>query len=96
MALKPKKLLGLKYSIFQDIIKGNEELHVQKARLIRFYKPGDEMALTSIFLSSLKMVDPYRKNIFKTIILSNYGKLHIFTKVEFVHFNHNYLYPVPQ
>ncbi len=87
MALKPKKLLGLKYSIFQDIIKGNEELHVQKARLIPFYKPGDEMALTSIFLSSLKMVDPYRKNIFKTINLSNYGKLHIFTEVEFVLFD---------
>ena len=28
MALKPRKLLGLKYSIFQDIIKGNEELYV--------------------------------------------------------------------
>ena len=48
MALKPKKLLGLKYSIFQDIIKGNEELHVQKARLIPFYKPDDSKHFHSL------------------------------------------------
>tara|TARA_Y100001935_G_scaffold98255_1_gene81638 strand:- start:296 stop:1648 length:1353 start_codon:yes stop_codon:yes gene_type:complete len=87
MVIKPKKLLGLKFTDFQEKVSSGKEIHLQRARLIPFYKPGDEMALTSIFLSSLKLVDPYRKNIFKTINLSSYGKVHIFTEVEFVLFD---------
>ena len=87
MALRPKKIIGMKYEAFQTSVKSGEEFHLQKARLIPFYKPGDEMALTSIFLSALKLIDPFRKNIFKTINLSNYGTVHIFTEVEFILFN---------
>ena len=63
MALKPKKLIGMKFEAFQSFVKSGDEFHLQKARLIPFYKPGGEMALTSIFLSALKFIDPLRKNI---------------------------------
>ena len=86
MAPKPKKLIGMKFEAFQGFVKAGNEFHLQRARLIPFYKPGDEMALTSIFLSALKLIDPLRKNIFKTINLSNYGTVHIFTEVEFMLF----------
>ena len=86
MSPKPKKLIGMKFEAFQGFVKTGNEFHLQRARLIPFYKPGDEMALTSIFLSALKLIDPLRKNIFKTISLSNYGTVHIFTEVEFMLF----------
>ena len=86
MAPKPKKLIGMKFEAFQGFVKAGNEFHLQRARLIPFYKPGDEMALTSIFLSALKLIDPLRKNIFKTINLYNYGTVHIFTEVEFMLF----------
>ena len=44
--------------------KGNE-IHLQNAALIPFHKPGDEMSLTSIFLSSLKLIKEFREKIFK-------------------------------
>ena len=50
MVIKPKKLLGLKFTDFQEKVSSGKEIHLQRARLIPFYKPGDEMALTSIFL----------------------------------------------
>ena len=86
MSPKPKKLIGMKFEAFQGFVKTGNEFHLQRARLIPFYKPGDEMALTSIFLSALKLIDPLRKNYFKTISLSNYGTVHIFTEVEFMLF----------
>tara|TARA_B100001245_G_C22466618_1_gene238987 strand:+ start:238 stop:477 length:240 start_codon:yes stop_codon:yes gene_type:complete len=79
MVKRPKKLIGGKFSDFQSSVRDGNEFHLQKARLIPFYKPGDEMALTSIFLASIKLIDQYRKSIFKAINLSTYGSIHIFT-----------------
>ncbi|MCK5809118.1 hypothetical protein KAH37_09055 [bacterium] len=38
MAKKPTKLIGLSFSDFKDLVKTGEELHLQTARLIPFYK----------------------------------------------------------
>ena len=58
---KLKKLIGLKKTDFDLYMKKHDDIlpiqiHVRPARLIPMLKIGDEMALTSIFLSSLKLV----------------------------------------
>ena len=69
---KIKKLVGLKKTDFDLYMKEHEDIlkkqiHVRPARLIPMLKIGDEMALTSIFLSSLKLIKEFRYNLFKEI-----------------------------
>ena len=45
------------------------------------------MALTSIFLSGLRLIKEFRKDIFKSIGLPSSGKVHIYTEVEFLLFD---------
>jgi len=87
MNKKPTKIVGLDYSDFIALVNNGQELHLQSAKLIPFYKPGDEMALTSIFLSALRLVKEFRTNILKAINLPRSGKIHIFTEVEFLLFD---------
>jgi hypothetical protein len=49
MSKKPTKLIGLRFIDFMDLVESGEEINLRAARLIPFYKPGDEMALSSIF-----------------------------------------------
>jgi len=87
MAKRPTKLIGRSLSDFNAIVKSGEEMHLQTARLIPFYKPGDEMALTSIFLSGLRLIKEFRYKIFKSIGLTVSGSVHIYTEVEFLLFD---------
>ncbi len=87
MSKKPTKLIGMKIDEFESLISEGEEIHVQIARLIPFYKPGDEMALTSIFLSAIRLVSEFRAQIFKAISLSRSKYLRVYTEVEFVLFD---------
>jgi len=87
MSKKPTKIVGLGYSDFIALVNSGQELHLQSAKLIPFYKPGDEMALTSIFLSALRLIKEFRINILKTFNLTRSGKIHIFTEVEFILFD---------
>ena len=41
------KIIGLNLQKFDEIVAKGDEFHIQKARLLPFYKAGDEMALTS-------------------------------------------------
>lgn len=84
MSKKPTKLIGMTLKDFDDLLKMGNELHAQPARLIPFYKPGDEMAITSIFLAALRLVNEFRDQIFKTIGLSRSKFLRLYTEVEFV------------
>ena len=86
MSKKPTKITGLSFSVFKDLIKDGKEIHLQTAKLIPYYKPGDEMALTSIFLSALRLIKEFRKNISQAIGLTVSGKIHIFTEIEFLLF----------
>lgn len=52
--------------------------------MLPIYKIGDEMALTSVFLASLKHIKEFRKLISNCINLAGYGKLHIFTEIDFI------------
>ena len=71
---KLTKLVGLKKTDF-DLFVQNGQIKLQRANLIPTLKTGDEMALTSIFLSTVKLVKEYRDGIFKSIklkLLKNY------------------------
>ena len=71
-----------KFDAFNDFVTaGNIEL--QNARLIPVLKTGDEQALTSIFLSSLKLIKEFRDKIFSDVKLKRSGKIYYFTEVCF-------------
>ncbi len=79
---KFSKLIGLKY---EDFLAYQEtgRIITQEARLIPLLKTGDEGALTSIFLSAIKLVREYRDSIFKETKLSRSGKAYYLTEVVF-------------
>lgn len=79
---KLTKLVGLKKVDFDLFVKSSQ-IKKQHARLIPTLKTGDEMALTSIFLSTLRLVKEYRDGVFKSIKLSRTGKAYYFTEVCF-------------
>ncbi len=85
MSKKPTKLIGLPFLDF-DSLKG-KEINLQSARLIPFYKPGDEMALTSTFLSAFRLIKEFRNNISQAINLARSGNIHVFTEIEFLLFD---------
>jgi len=79
---KLTKLVGLKKEDF-DYFVDSGQVHVQPARLIPTLKTGDEMALTSIFLSTVKLVKEYRDSIFRELKLSRGGRVYYFTEASF-------------
>lgn len=79
---KLTKLVGLKKEEFDEYVKSGQ-IQVQPARLIPTLKTGDEMALTSIFLSTLRLVKEYRDEIFKEIKLSRAGRMYYYTEASF-------------
>ena len=84
MAVKFSKLIGLKKEDFDLLVKQPDSpIQVRPARLIPVVKTGDEMTLTSIFLSSLKLVKEFRDSIFKDIKLSRSGRFYFYTEVCF-------------
>lgn len=82
--MKLNKIIGLKKSEFDLMVKQPDSLiQLRPARLIPTIKTGDEMALTSIFLSSLRLVKEFRDSIFKEIKLSRNGRTYLYTEVCF-------------
>jgi len=59
----------------------NWQIQAQRAHLIPTLKTGDEMALTSIFLSTLRLVKEYRNSIFKDIKLTKSWQIYYFTEL---------------
>ena len=82
MTRKPTKLIGLPHADFLAL--QEKELHLRPARLISLYKPGDEMALSSIFLSALRLIDEFRQQVFQVLRLPRGGTIHVYTEVEFL------------
>ena len=76
------KLIGLKKEQFDQFVQTGQ-IQVQPTRLIPTLKTGDEMALTSIFLSTLKLVKEFRDSIFKELKLSRGGKIFYYTEASF-------------
>jgi len=85
---KLNKLVGLKEEDFKYFI-GTSQIQYTNARLIPLLKTGDEMALTSIFLSSVRLVKEFRNLIFKHLKLPKSGKFYYLTEVSFPELSKN-------
>ena len=85
MGTKLGKLIGMTYSEFEAIsgIKENKEITLRHARLISPMKLGDELALTSIYLSSLRLIKEFRREMSSAVGLSNTGSMQVYTEVTF-------------
>jgi hypothetical protein len=79
---KLSKLVGMKKEDF-DFFVNSKQIIVQPTRLIPALKTGDEMALTSIFLSGIRLVKEYRDSIFKELKISRSGKIYYYTEAAF-------------
>ena len=79
---KITKLVGLKKTDFDQFVKEGK-VKFSKARLIPLLKTGDEMALTSILLSSIKLIKEFKASIFKELKLKISGKAYYYTEVAF-------------
>ena len=77
-----KKLVNLSLDDFYELHQLGQ-IQYQEARLIPLLKTGDEGALTSIFLSSVRLVKEFRDDIFKEIKLSRIGYSLYLTEVVF-------------
>ena len=82
---KVGKLIGLKKSDFNELIKA-KEITLRKPRLIPVYKLGDEMALTSVLLASLRLVKEFKESILSEAKMQKGGTLYVYSEVEFKEF----------
>jgi len=85
MDKKLTRILGLQKNDFDKFVLSGE-VKLREARLIPFFKPGDEMALTSVILSSIKLIKEFRKQIFSDSKLVGGGQVFVFTEVSFSQF----------
>jgi len=76
-----QKIVGMKKSDFDLLVSEKKDIFLRPARLIPIYKPGDEMALTSIFLRSLCLIKEFKDLFFSEIKVSKSGKLYTYTEV---------------
>jgi len=77
-----RKIVGASKAEFDGFVKDGV-IKLRSARLIPLINPGKEEALTSIFLSTLKLVDEFRHDILAAIGLPKSGQLFVYTEVVF-------------
>ncbi|MEM7573072.1 MAG: hypothetical protein AAF433_09235 [Bacteroidota bacterium] len=80
--LKLSKLVGIPEAKFVELLQ-SDLIQYRSARLIPLLKTGDEMALTSILLSAIRLVKEFRHLIFKELGLPKVGTFHFLTEVSF-------------
>lgn len=80
--LKSNNLVGKEFSQFEELAKQGK-ITYGNVRLIPQLKTKDELALTSIFLSSLRLVKEFQGKIFKEIKVSRAGKAYFFKEMCF-------------
>ena len=85
---KISRLIGLKKSDFDNYV-NNNKISLTEARLIPVLKTGDEMALTSILMASIRLIKEFRRQIFKEIKLKTGKKAYFYTEVCFKEVNDN-------
>ena len=78
---KVTRIVGLKEAIFKDLITKNQIL-CSEVRLLPALKTGDEGALTSIFLSALRLVKEFRHSVFKDIKMPRSGRFYYLREVS--------------
>lgn len=82
MGKKFTSLIGTKKIDFDEFV-SNGEILLRPARLIPVLKPGDEMALTSVFLSSIRVIKEFRNTIFSDLKMVKGGQIFVYTEIIF-------------
>ena len=82
MATRLKNIIGMKKQAFDELVRDNE-ISLRSARLIPLINPGKEEALTSIFLSSLTLIDEFRRDILGVVGMPKGGQLFVYTEAVF-------------
>jgi len=77
---KLTKIIGLKKDDFNNYIKTGD-ISLSRSKLIPKHKFGDELALTSIFLSAIKYVTEFRQQIFSEMKMLSSGKIYCYTEI---------------
>jgi len=83
---KLSKLIGTSKEDFDAYIK-NGSVTLRRARLIPVAKPGDEVALTSVILSAIKLIDEFRRLTTTDLKMAQGGQLYAYTEVTFPDFS---------
>ena len=76
------KIIGLKKTEFDELVR-TKQIRLNDARLIPFSKAGDEISLTSVLLSGIRLIKEFKKTLLSDVKMSSSGKLHVFTEVGF-------------
>lgn len=73
MANQSLKIIGMKKEEFDALVNDEKDSQVflQPAHLIPMTKPGNEVTLTSIFLSGLRLIKEFRNLFSSEVKLSN-------------------------
>ena len=85
-----KKIIGANFDDFKNFCKKDDDkpyLMLRKARLIPISKFGLETSLTSVFLSSIRLVKEFRENFLSEINMSYGGNVYVYTEITFPHQN---------
>ena len=77
------KIVGLNKSDFDNAINVKDGIKLRPARLITTYKSGDEMFLTSIFLSGLRLIKEFRNDFLSEIKMTKGGQIYVYTEITF-------------
>lgn len=84
--IKLSKLVGTSKKDFDACI-SNGSVTLRRARLIPVAKPGDEVALTSVILSAIKLIKEFRSLITTDLKMAQGGQLFAYTEVTFPEFS---------
>lgn len=79
---KKLKIVGMSKDEFDNHVEEGK-IFVTPARLIPTKKPGGELALTSVFLSSMRLIEEFRKMIFSEIGMAQGKNIYVYTEVGF-------------
>lgn len=82
MIKKINKLIGLKKIEFDNYVDSGK-ITLSDSRLIPILKTGDEMALTSIIMSSFRLIKEFKDKVFREAKIKRGGKAYFYTEVCF-------------
>ena len=83
MGKKLTSLIGIKKVDFDKFISADGEIQLRPARLIPVLKTGDEMALTSVLLSSIRIITEFRNMILSDLRMMKGGQIFVYTEIRF-------------
>lgn len=83
--IKLAKLIGASKKDFDACI-SNGSVTLRRARLIPVARPGDEVALASVILSAIKLIEEFRRLTTSDLKMPQGGQLYAYTEVTFPEF----------